>query len=134
MSPRRARRGAALMIALVTLLVVMLLTAATLRSIVAAHRQQRINCDQLQAEWLAEAGLARAAAQLVLNGDYPGETWRVSTGDAQLAENTGIVKIQIKAVEKSSGQRRIDVVAQYPDHLTRRAMVIREQVIVGKAK
>jgi Tfp pilus assembly protein PilX len=128
MSHRTARRGAALMVALVTLLVVMLLTAAVLRSLIASHRQTRLNQYELQAQWLAEAGLARAAAQLANRPDYTGETWQATTSDSPSAETTGIVKIAIQPSNRA-GERVVTVTAQYPDHPLRRATVVRERTI-----
>ena len=47
-----------------------------LRSIVIVHRQSRVNQQQLQAEWLADAAVSRAVAHLAAEPNYRGETWR----------------------------------------------------------
>ena len=132
MRQRSVRRGAALMIALVTLMVVMLLTAAALHALASAHRQARLSRYEMQAAWLAEAGLARAAARLARQGDYTGETWRAATSDAESAETMGIVKIEVQQGESTASERRIAVTAQYPDHPIRRATVVRERKIIWK--
>src|SRR5262245_55634837 len=92
---RRARRGGALFVALVTLLVVMLITMTLIQSLIAAHRQTRVSAAQLQAEWLAEAGVARARALAGSNPDYAGETWQVALADDEAAENRGVVEIKV---------------------------------------
>lgn len=55
-----------------------------------------------QADWLVEAGLSRAAAQLARSPKYAGETWRVPAAPNEKSRPqrswTGVVHIQIKDV------------------------------------
>ena len=54
-----------------------MLVAGTLaRSLVAALRQTRHAQEEAQAQWLAEAALARGLARLEREPDFTGETWR----------------------------------------------------------
>lgn len=112
-NPRRTRRGIALAPALVCLVLVGLLCAAVLRT---AHIQRGLVASEehrLQAEWLAESGLARAAARLGTDPDYTGETWEVAA-KALGGNDAGVVRIAVKPMEKSAGRRRVRVEADYP--------------------
>src|SRR5262245_45355268 len=75
------RRGGALVIALVTLLVITSTMAALVHSLTAEFRQSRQTALELQAHCLADAALARAAAQLRTNPSYQGETWRAAAAN-----------------------------------------------------
>src|SRR3954447_922524 len=113
----RRRRGAAMVIALVTLLVITLLTATIVRSLLMYLRQTRVTAIQLQAAWIADAALARAVAQVHANGQYEGETWQVQTGDAEDEEHTGVADIRIA---RNGDGLRIEIEARYPDDPIRR--------------
>ncbi len=74
---RPPRQGVALIPALVCLVLVGMLCALALRT---THTQRVVGIAEhrrLQAEWLAESGLARAAARLAADPSYKGETWDV---------------------------------------------------------
>ena len=111
------RRGAALVLAMVVLLVVSLVSAALVQSQLSAHRQSRRYADELQAHWLAEAGLARAAARLRADATYAGETWPAPVTDGLAASVTIVV---------DSNQKKITVQAVYPADEHRRVLVSRE--------
>jgi len=113
-----SRRGAALVMAMVALLVVSLVAAGLVRSLLAAHRQSHRYAHELQAQWLAEAGLARAAAKLHADAAYQGETWQ-----AELAES-GQVTITIEPATK-----KISVEAIYPIEEHRRVLARRESTL-----
>lgn len=103
------RRGLALIPALACLALVGLLCAATLRM---AHTQRSAAADEerrMQTEWLAEAGLARAAARLAADPGYHGETW-----DVTLDDSAGVVRIAVEADDARPGRRRVRVEADYP--------------------
>lgn len=135
------RRGVALAVALVTLLVVSLVAAAVLQSLVAAQRQSRQEAWALQAEWLAEAGLARGEWQLARDAAYDGETWLAPVADsADSAEATPEAADEDSAAGKdplASGRvtirvaegspRRLVVEAFFPDAEHQRARVRRER-------
>lgn len=124
MSKCTSRRGAALIVALVTLLVVMLVAAALIRSMLVAHRQAELRQNELQAAWLAEAAVARAAAQLALQPDYKGETWTVAVGKGSSA--IGVAEIRL---EQSDAKTKVIVLARYPDHPIKRVTARREYVL-----
>src|SRR5262249_1842244 len=122
------RRGGALFIALVTLLVVMVVTMTLVQSIIAVHRQTRLTANQLQAEWLAEAGVARALVLSAVHSDDAGETWKVRFGDAG-RDTDGIVEIKVTKTEGERGRIKIDAIAHYPDDPLHRAAARREYTL-----
>src|SRR5436305_1014602 len=97
------RRGAAMVMAIVTLMVVSLVAATLVHSLVTAHRQMRRQQDELQAQWLADAAVARATAQLALRSNYTGETWQPSISDT--ANQIGIVAIRAQTVGSQPNER-----------------------------
>ena len=129
-----ARRGAALIVALVTLLVVMLITATLIRSLLVAHKQARLRQNGLQAEWLAEAAVARAVAQLDSRPEYNGETWSADLGEIGTAtgpQGGGIAEIRVQEIEKPRGRVRIIVEAHYPNDPQQRATSHREYTVIA---
>ena len=111
--PRQRRRGAALVLAMVCLLVVATISVALTRLLVDEHRQAQRQQQQLQALWVAESAVQRAAVQLRASSDYEGETWQIDAetmGGKWPAEAV----IRIEPVESHETLRRIVVHAQYP--------------------
>lgn len=118
---KHLRRGGALVIALVTLLVVMLIAGTVARSVVASHRQAMRRHNELQAQWLADAALARGLANATRQEDYSGETWRVNVS----AEDAGVAEIQVKRGAPAAGFQVL-VQAHYPDDPWQRVTISRE--------
>jgi len=131
MSLRRIvqRRGGALFVALVTLLVVMMITMTLVSALAAAHRQTRMSVAHLQAQWLAEAAISRATAQLALNPDYASETWRTSVDNSDALERSGVVEIKVARLPSDSNRVRISAEAHYTDRPWRSATARREYVL-----
>ena len=130
------RRGGGLVVALVTLLVVTSLMGSLLRSLLVEMRQSRHEAADLQAQWLAEAALDRAATRLQSQADYAGETWNVefSPTVANSGGSTGVVEIHI---ERGTADQptRVSVEARYPDDPRRRAKAERVwQISVQKTR
>ena len=77
-----------------------------------AERERSRKAEQrLQAEWLAESALQRAAARLSAKSDYSGEVWNISATELGGAD-AGRVEIKIadvtgRAVPGESAWRRI---------------------------
>jgi Tfp pilus assembly protein PilX len=91
-----------------TLILGSLLKLALLRQRQAFHEQAR-----LQAEWLAESGLERAAHRLAASADYAGETWAIPAGaPGQLGE--AAIKITVHKSETQPTSRTVVVEAVYP--------------------
>ena len=116
---RFSRRGAALVMAMVALLVVTLMSAALVQSLVTGQRQSRRYSDELQAQWLAEAGLERAVVQLARDAQYRGEIWRT-----EVRGELGSVTITVEQETK-----KIVAEAVYPPEEHRRFLVSRECTI-----
>jgi Tfp pilus assembly protein PilX len=126
------RRGSVLIAALVTLLIIMLTAAALMRSIVVVHRQSRVNQQQLQAEWLAEAAVSRVKARLAAEPDYRGETWRPQISAEDEKRGVAVIRIEPPVASESSPSRKVTVLAHFPDHEWQRASASRELSITQK--
>jgi Tfp pilus assembly protein PilX len=125
------RRGAGLIIALTTLLVVMLMTGTIVQSLVVEIRQTRRNAAELQAHWLADAALGRAAAQLRASSAYSGETWQPAITTDE--NDVGVAEIRVDRASGERAQIKLIVEAKYPDHPTRRIVARRELTIPTRA-
>jgi type II secretory pathway component PulK len=97
-----------MMIVLVCLAVLLAVAAATLAVGRARRRQARLDERRLQAEWLAESGLDRAAARLDRSPDYGGETWDVPAVDLD-GLHAGRVVIEVDRAD-----RRVRIRADFP--------------------
>ncbi len=96
----------------------------------AARRADVRACGEaLQARWLAESALDRAAARLAAEPGYTGETWTVAA-EALGGEDGGSVRIEVLAVAGQPTQRRVRVEADYPDDPSIRVRISKE-IIVG---
>ncbi|MEX2176069.1 MAG: PilX N-terminal domain-containing pilus assembly protein [Pirellulaceae bacterium] len=127
--PGSRRRGAALVMAMVALLVVSMVAAALVQTLLLSHRQAGRYADRTQAEWLAEAGLARARAQLAGDDAYRGETWLAPVADSEIAE----VSIRVEPATDEA-PRKIVVRALYPpaadpQTVNRQVLAVREQIL-----
>ena len=120
------RSGAAMVIALVALLVVTLIAGMLLRTTIALHRQSRAYERQLQAAWLADSAVARAAAQLASSAEFQGETWTV---DLAPQAGRGVVVIAVEKIDDQPQRRKIAIEARYPDDPVHRAVAIRNLIL-----
>jgi hypothetical protein len=97
-----------------------LLCGVLLKVTLSEQRQGRVAEWRLQAEWLAESGLERAAAQLAASSEFAGETWQLTADDLG-ADATGTVTIEVEAVDGRSDLRIVRVRADYLRDGERRA-------------
>ena len=130
MRNRHCRRGAAMVVALFTLMVVMIMAGGLLQSLLAARRQVRRAELALQAEWLAESAVRRARAQLARDGDYAGETWRVEFDPSDADKAFGAAEIKIERGTSRPNARRILVSAHYPLDERNQVTIRREYTMV----
>ena len=107
------RRGAVLLIVLVALTVAAAVLVSVVRLAAADRKAWQGEVRQVQAAWLAESGLERAAARLRDNPDYRGETWNIPAG-ALDGWHAGVVNIQVESPADQPSQRRIRVLADFP--------------------
>lgn len=107
-----ARRGAALVMAVVALTVCSVLLFYLLKGTLDTQRQMLTHRHEVQADWLATAAIDRARATLRQSSNYTGETWQIPAdqlGDTAAAEV--IIKVEPAA---ESNSRQITVQADYP--------------------
>ncbi len=77
----RSKRGSTLAAALALAFLIFAVTTASLLRVASSHAQITLRHHQASALYLAEAGIAQAAARLAVNPAYSGETGtRLSTG------------------------------------------------------
>jgi hypothetical protein len=124
----RPRRGAVVVVVIVCLVVITLLCGALLRTGLARRAQVRSEERRLQADWLAESGLERAAARLASDAGYAGETWELSPKDLD-GVAPGVVRIVVEPLEGRPRGRRVRVQADYPRDPPLRARRSRHWVV-----
>lgn len=108
-----SRRAVVILVALVALAVVGLLTGMLVRSVITHYRQSDLLARNVQAMWLVQSGMERAAARLAHDPRYTGEQWDL-TADALNGPWPGTVVIHVEAVPPDADARRLDVTAMYP--------------------
>ena len=102
------RRGMVLIAVMACLAVVTLLCGVLLKLTLSEQRQARVQERRLQAEWLAESGIERAAAKLRDSPQYTGETWEPAA--VELAPGTsGTITIEVELVDGRPDQRLVRV-------------------------
>lgn len=111
MNPTR-RRGTVLVVVVVLLFVTASIAGAVLRASLLDARQYATDRKALQADRLAEAGLARATAYLELDPEYDSEEWIAELPGGESAT------VSIRVTEADGG-RTIEAVALYPNNSDR---------------
>jgi hypothetical protein len=125
---RPTRRGAILLIILVCFTLAAAMFVVLARLAMTARNAAETQHWGVQAQWLAEAGLERAAARLAGQPGYSGETWTIPAG--QLAGKVGaVVRIRVESVAGQSARRRVAVEADYPDDPLHRSRCTKEIVL-----
>ena len=112
MTKRTQRRGLAIIPVLVTLVLVTLYTGILMRQVANRRSTYRDEERRMQAEWLAESGLARASARLDADRLYKGETWEIPAGE--LGGLPAVVRITVEPVNDRPARRRVRVESDYP--------------------
>ena len=122
------RRAAVTVLVLVCLVVIALIGGTLLRTGLAQRRRIRAEERRLQAGWLAEAGLERAAARLDEDPAYRGETWEVPAAELG-GPWPATVTIAVEPVAARPGRRSVRVQADYPNRDEPRAREHRDAVL-----
>jgi type II secretory pathway component PulK len=123
-----------LVFVLVCLAVAMTMVAGWVTVAATQARQSRALEDRLQAAWLAESAVGRAAARLRAQPDYQGETWEIAGEEfggqskAGLAAG-GVAVISVQTDAENPRRRRVAVRAEYPATGTR-VNRISKQIVV----
>jgi hypothetical protein len=115
---------------LVCLLVLALIAAGLLRMVHLQRGVLRTEERRLQADWLVESGLERAAARLADDAAYPGESWTLSARELE-GPAPGVVTIAVEPGPgpAAAGSRLVTVVADYPGD-PRQRVRSRKQAVV----
>ena len=114
------RSGFVAVIALIGLLLTGMIGTSLVRLAITRHRQLQGQTLHVQAEWLAESGLERAAARLAADAGYSGETWDL-TADSLGGRHAGRVVITIQRGDNDEGRVQVTAVADYPLDAAERA-------------
>ncbi|NQU24752.1 MAG: hypothetical protein HQ567_26005 [Candidatus Nealsonbacteria bacterium] len=110
-----ARRGAVLIAVIVCVVVGSAVFLSILKMTAAGRNVLQSESQRIQAEWLAESALQRAAARLAADPDYAGETWNVSAVGLSMPQSAK-VRIDVEPVAGRADRRLVRVRADYPDH------------------
>ncbi len=122
------RRGAFLVVVMVCLLVAGMLVGSLLKLALLQDRQLNYEQARLQAAWLADAGLDRAAGRLGREPDYAGEAWEIDA--AQLGgPDAAVVVIRVQKAEANPPRRTITVEALFPSEGPHQARLTRQATI-----
>ena len=108
------RRGAVLVIVMICLLIVSLLMASLLKSALLQRRQMMKEQFRVQAEWILESALERAALQRLKDPEYQGEVWKISSADLG-TRYSGSAEITLKPTEKGDSLISIQARVKYPE-------------------
>ena len=118
------RRGAVVVVAMITLLLVSMIGVSLVRLALAQQKQVQREQLRLQAEWLTEAGLNRGAARLAADPEYMGEDWQIEA-QALKSRRGGSVRIAVEPAEPQSAEGTLRVIATFPADSNHRAQVSR---------
>jgi hypothetical protein len=108
--PRR-RRGAALVVALVCLVIVTAMIGNMLVGAMRAGRQMRVERECRQCDILLQAGIDHAVRQTSAVATYRGEVWDVSADEIG---GSGAGQVTIEVGRPAEGPPQIRVLAEYP--------------------
>jgi Tfp pilus assembly protein PilX len=125
---RHSRQGAVLVVVLVCAMVALVIFASIVKLAAAGRRMADERSWEVQAIWLAESGLERAAWRLTADADYTGETWTLSA-DQLAAADGAVVEIQVEPIPEQPNRRLVRVQADYPDHPQHRARQSKQVVV-----
>jgi Tfp pilus assembly protein PilX len=108
------RRGAVLIVILVCFAVAAVLFMLVASQSVVAHRASERQLWTSQARWVAEAAMERAAARLIADANYAGETWTIPAAELS-GKEAAVARIRVERVADRPNRRLIRVEADYPD-------------------
>lgn len=124
---KKTRQGAVLVIVMICLLLISLVMASLLKSTLMQRRQMRKEQLQVQADWLVESALERAAQQRLTNPDYQGEVWQIDPeelGTRYAASAEIVLKPAGEADRRLSIQARVKYPENQTDTITRTKKII----------
>mgnify|MGYP006969382856 CR=1 FL=1 len=128
-----SRRAAVLVVALMCLLLAGVFAVSLVQHALRQRDQVLRDEWQMQAYWLADSAIDRAAQRVSVDQDYSGEVWRpASAGPAGEGDKLiGQVEIRVTREPAVDGvlRTRVLVIADVPDDPVDRARVRRETVL-----
>lgn len=124
---RKHRRGTAMVVAIIALLLVSAICFSLVRIALAAGQQAERQEWRLQAVSLAESALAQAVSQLRDEPDRSTETWTVD-GESVTGQS-GRADVSVATDEDDPDRRTITVTADVPDDPTDRVRITRTLTI-----
>ncbi len=125
---RPNRRAAVMIIILVCFIVAAAMFVMLGRQAVAERRASETQLWTAQAQWIAEAAVERAAARLVADAKYTGETWAIPAAEMD-GKQSGKASIHVENVAARPDSRLVRVEADYPDDPVHRARWTKEIII-----
>lgn len=124
--PASLRRGAALLLVMVGLLVASLILAVLVQVTLRQQRQFRQDVYRVQSHWCAVAGLQRAAQQLALDPAYPGEKMQLKpSAAAHSVPEDALAEVTIVVTAADGDRRQVQVTAVYPHAAAWRVQSVR---------
>jgi hypothetical protein len=127
-SRQHRRSGAVLIVVLVCFAVATVLFVLLARQAVAERHMAETRLWTLQAQWVAEAALERAAARLAAEPNYAGETWTIPAAEF-VGTDGARATIQVETVADQPNRRLVRVEANYPDDPVHRAQFTKQVTI-----
>lgn len=124
-------RGAVTIVVLLVLVLCVALGSRLANNVALGRNVSRVEQHELQAEWLAESGVRRAAARLVSDANYTGETWTIEATSLSGADGAAVT-IRVERSEAQPLERQVIVEAEYPSgkaHRVRRTREINLQLV-----
>ena len=118
---------------LIGLAVATMIFLSVLKLIAVQRQSVELQTRQIQAGWLAESAVQRAAARLSAEANYRGETWNISAQDIG-GRDGATIAIRVDDVPGKSDRRTVHVEADYPDDPYQRARQSREVIVSVKAE
>jgi hypothetical protein len=115
-------------VVIVCLIVAMAIFASIMKRVVLQREMIDRQAWQLQAAWLAESGLERAAWRLSEDPDYSGETWNVPA-EALSGPAVAVIEISVHALPEQPRRRLVEIQADYPDDPQHRCRASKQTVV-----
>ncbi len=124
----KRNRGIAMVMVLIALAVATTIFLSALKLISVERQSIELQTRQIQAEWLAESAVQRAAARLSTDADYQGETWNI-TAEEIGGRDGATIAIHVDKVPGNADRRSVRVEADYPVDPYQRARQGRETIV-----
>jgi Tfp pilus assembly protein PilX len=121
------RRGMVAVVVLLSMAIGAGLLMTALQLAADMRRAADAESRRLQAQWLAESAVERAAARLASDGGYSGETWNIPA--SELGGRAAAVEIRAETVAGDGDARLVSVRADFPNAPWDRARVVKNVTV-----